>query len=272
MRIFLLCLVLLSGCGSELKDILGSGFQKPDVKFTRTDLSEFSLGGLTLNTVWTLNNPNPAGVKLAELAYKLWVDEKQVAAGSPPAGLEIPKSGSKEIVFPANVKFADLAGVIGTFLTKDRAPYRAEGQIGVETPLGIIRFPLNTSGDFEVPKVPSVEFSNPHIRQMSLSSVTIDFPMAIASKNSYPLPIGVISGALSIAGVEVGKLTTDTFGVVDQKPRKVTLPLKIGMEGATRAIVSALDGKPTKVSFNADVESEGVHVPLNVEQAVKFLR
>jgi hypothetical protein len=54
------------------------------------------------------------------------------------------------------VKFADVAPVLETFLTKDKASYRAEGSIGLKTPLGVIPIPLKQEGTFPIPKLPQV--------------------------------------------------------------------------------------------------------------------
>src|SRR5262249_19861629 len=118
-----------AGC-AELTKALKSAFQPPSLTFKNVSLANVSLDSATVNLAFQLNNPNPLGPTLSTVSYSFYVEGKQVVAGSPPQGLTIPSSGSRELVFPANVKFADVAPVVQTFLTKDTASYRAEGSIG----------------------------------------------------------------------------------------------------------------------------------------------
>ena len=99
-----------------------------------------------------------------------------MVAGKPPNGLQIPARGKGDLVFPANVQFADVAPVLQTFLQKDYAQYRAEGRVGVQTPIGVLSFPIVHEDQFEVPKMPTVQFGAPRITNLSFTGATLDIP------------------------------------------------------------------------------------------------
>jgi LEA14-like dessication related protein len=274
LRLLLATLVLAvtSGC-AELLSILRSSFREPAFSFLRADLSNISLGGLTLDTVWRLDNPNAVAISLASIDYAFFIENKQVVAGSPGQGLQIAAQASSELHFPAGIKFADVVGVVETFLTKDSAAWRAEGGLGISTPIGVIRLPLATSGQFEVPKIPAVQFASPRLSNLSFTGATIDFPLQVTNKNTYALPVSGVVGTLSIAGSPVGTLSTGDLGAMAGKgTRTVNLPLNVNFLSAAGALVRAIQSGQAPVQFNAQVQSGQQALPVQVDQLVNFIR
>lgn len=267
-----LALSVLSGC-ALLSQFLRSAFKEPSFVFRNMALGDISLGGLTLDTVWDLNNPNTVGLSLASVDYALFIEEKQVVAGSPPSGLQIPAQGSSELHFPAGIKFADVAGVVETFLTKDNASWRAEGSLGVQTPVGVLKLPLVKDGMFEVPKLPAIVFGNPRVTNITLQGATVEFPLTVTNKNTYALPIAGVTGNLAIAGSNVGSISTGNLGAMDGKgTREVAIPLNVNFFSAAGAAANAIRGGSAQVSFNAQVQSGEQAVPLKIDQLVRFIR
>lgn len=270
-----LSLTVLSGCAilRELLQVASKAFQQPVFSFRNVALTDISLGGLNLDTVWDLNNPNNVGISLASVDYALFIENKQVVAGAPPNGLQLGANSTSQLHFPAGIKFQDIAQVVDVFLTKENATWRAEGGLGVQTPIGIIRLPIAKDGVFEVPKVPDVVFGNPKVTNLSLSGATVEFPLTVTNKNTYALPIAGLTGNLAIAGSNVGTLSTGSFGDMSGKGAKqVSLPLNISFLSAAGAVVNALRGGNAQVTFNAQLQSGQQQVPLKVDQLVSFIR
>lgn len=264
--------VTSSGC-AYLAQFLRTAFQQPSLTFKNLGLTDISLAGLTLDTIWNLNNPNQVGLSLASIEYALAVEDKQVVAGAPPQGLQIAPGGSSELHFPANVRFQDLVAVVETFLTKDNASYRASGALGVNTPIGVIRLPLATEGQFEVPKVPLVQFGNPRITNVSFAGATVEFPLAVTNRNTYALPVNGLTGTVSLAGANIGTLSTGGFGSMEGKGVKnVTLPLQVNFLSAASAAGAIARGGNAQVQFNAQLQSGGLNLPVNVNQLVNLVR
>ena len=264
--------ILFSGC-ALLTELLTTAFQKPTLRFKNVALHNATLAGINLDTVWQLDNPNTVGISLATVDYALFIDGHQVAAGAPQRGLQIPASGSTELTFPAEIKFADIAPAIETLLTKDSATWRVEGTIGVDTPIGIVAFPLAAQDVFETPKLPQVQFANPKVTNISLQGATVEFPLSVTSRSSFPLSINEIVGTVSIAGTPVGSLSTGTLGQLEGKAtRQVTLPLTINFFSAGTAAAAAIKGGSANLKFDAKVQSGGALVPLQLDQLVNFVR
>ena len=268
----LIAALTVTGCAA-LRDFINAAFQKPTFAFKRLSLGDLSLAGLTLDTVWSLDNPNSIGISLASVDYALFIEDKQVLAGAPKEGLQVAPNGSTELHFPGAFKFQDVAAVVETFLNKDLATYRAEGSIGVQTPIGVIRLPLAKSGEFEVPKVPAISFGNPRVSNFSIQGVTFEFPLNVTNKNTYALPIAGVTGTLSLAGSNIGTISTGNLGALDGKgTHAVTLPLTVNFLSAGMGIFSAVQRGNAEVQFNAKLQSGATEVPLNVQQLVNFVR
>lgn len=267
-----LSLTLLAGCAS-LQKWLKSAFKKPQLTFKTARLSQASLSDATVDLVYQLNNPNPLGLSLASVNYAFFVEGKQVVAGTPPKGLNIAANGKSELVFPANVKFADIAPVVMTFLNKDSAAYKAQGSIGIKTPIGVLSFPLEHEGTFEVPKIPQVQFDSPRITNVTVQGATVEFPLTVKNRNSFPLPVAGITGALKVAGANVGNLSTGNLGMLEAgNSRQLTLPLKINFLSAAAAANALRSGGNAQVKWDGQLVSGSQNVPLDISQLLNFRR
>lgn len=265
-------LFLLAGCAA-LQNLAQSAFTKPTLDFKSATVSDVSLSGATVDLVYTVHNPNSVGLSLADVDYTFLVEGKQVLAGKPPHGLTLPANGSAEVTFPAQVKFADLGSVLQTFLTKDIAHYRAEGHLGIDTPIGVVTLPLSKEGQFPVPKVPAVAFQAPRVTDLSWNGATLQIPLTVTNKNGFALPVGAIAGKLKIAGTQVGEISTGGLGALEPNAsRQVTLPLTVHFTSAAIGLVQALRGGEANVQFTGSLESGGAEVPVTKSQLLSILR
>lgn len=261
----------LPGCAA-LRNLFQKAFRKPDLKFKTLSLREVSLGGADVDTIWTLNNPNPIGLSLAQADYAFFVENKQVVAGKPRNGLQIPASGKTDLNFPAGVKFQELAPALMVFLQKDVAAYRAEGTLGVDSPIGVIRFPLRKEGTFEVPKVPQLAFEPPRIKNITLSGAQLEIPITLTNRSSFPLPIGGITGALSIGGAKVGNVATGAQGFLDANGTKtVSVPINVNFASALSAGNAIRQGRAT-IALTGNLESGIGQVPISLSEVENFIR
>jgi LEA14-like dessication related protein len=274
-RLFILLAVAmlsLSSC-ALLRELFASVFQQPTVRFKNVSLHNASLAGLDLDTVWQIDNPNSVGLSIASVDYALFIDGKQVVAGRPPTGVQVPAQGSADLVFPANVKFVDIVPALETMLTHDTATWRVEGSVGLNTPVGMISFPLAAQNTFETPKLPQVQFANPRVSGLSLSGATVEFPLQVTNRSSFPIPVNALTGVVSVGGAQIGTLSTGDLGTLEGKGTKqLSLPLTINFLSAGSAAVNAIKGGNANLKFDAQVQSGEARVPLKLDQLVNFVR
>jgi len=256
---------LYTGC-AQLTKTLKSAFQLPSLTFKNVSLANVTLDSTTVNLAFQLNNPNPIGLTVSSVSYSFFVEGKQVVAGSPPNGITIPSSGSKELVFPANVKFADVAPVVMTFLTKENAAYRAEGSIGLKTPLGVFSVPLKQEGTFPIPKLPQVALEPPRLKDVTLTSATLELPLVVTNPNDFGIPMNGLTGSVIVSGSKVGTVSGPDLGYIAPKDHKpVNLPVTINFAQVASAAAALRKGTATFV-LDAEVKSGHLAFPLRLEK------
>lgn len=264
-------LVVLPGC-AFLQNAFKNVFEKPSFKFKTANLADASLSGMTVDLVYTLDNPNDFGLSLADVDYKLFVEDKQVVAGQPKDGLTLKAKGESDLTFPAGIKFKDLSPVLQTFLNQDTAKYRAEGSIGVKTPVGVIRFPLSKSGVFEIPKVPQLAIESPRISSLTFTGAKMDLPIVLKNRNSFPLPLANLTGNVLVGGARVGALSSENLGILAPgESRTVNLPVTIQFASALSAANAIRSGKGN-VALQGQLHSGGEALPIEVSDIVDFLK
>ncbi len=267
-----LSLVTLTGCAA-LQSLLKGAFQQPRLTFKTARLANASLSDATVDLVYEVENPNGFGLSLASVDYAFFVEGKQVVAGKPREGLQLKANGKSQLVFPANVKFADIVPVVTTFLNKDVAAFKAQGSLGIKTPIGVISLPLQKEGTFPVPKIPSIKIESPRITNLGISGATVEFPLTVTNRNGFPLPVGGIVGALKVAGADVGTLSTGNLGMLDASGTKqLTLPLKIDFLRAAQAASALRSGGNAQVRFDGKLTSDAQTVPVDFNQLLNFKR
>lgn len=254
-----------AGCAA-LRNTLKSAFQPPTLTFKNASLADVSLDSATVKLAFQLNNPNPIGLTLSSVSYSFFVEGKQVVAGRPPDGLTIPSSGSREIVFPANVKFADVAPVLQTFLTKENAAYRAEGSIGLKTPIGVLPISIKQEGTFPIPKLPQVALQPPRLKEVTLISATLELPLVVTNPNDFGLPVNGLSGTVIVAGSRVGTVSGPDLGYIGPHAQQpVNLPITINFAQAGAAAAALRKGQAT-IALDAEIRSGRMAFPIHLEK------
>jgi LEA14-like dessication related protein len=269
-RVALVALVsalALPGC-SFFQSLLARNFQKPGLTFKSAGLSEVSLTGAVLSLDFQVDNPNDQGLSLAETDYTLLVEGKRILTGKPPGGIQIPGKGSALVTLPATVRFADLASSVAAVLRKGAASYRGEGHLGVDTPIGVVSLPFSAEGKVELPKVPTVSLGSPTLTGISMYGATLRLPLEVTNANAFALPLAEVTGALRIAGAEVGNVAAKDLGKLDARAtRIVSIPLTLRY-GAAMDAIRALQSGRTEVALSGALRSGGATIPFEVVQQV----
>jgi LEA14-like dessication related protein len=96
--------------------------------------------------------------------------------------------------------------------------------------------------------------------------------LLVTNRNSFPLPVGGVSGALSIAGVNVGNLSTGDLGLLaGGQQQRVQLPVAINFLNAASAANALRQGQGT-VALTGQLRSGNAQLPIQVSDVLRFLR
>ena len=249
------------------------GFKNPDVAYKGASLTDVSLSGATLNVVTSVNNPNPVTLSLAEVDYRLSIDGHPVATGKPPDGLEIAANGATDVTLPASFKFTDLGEAVATVLRKGGAGYRAEGTVGVKTPIGLVKVPLAHEGKFTLPAMPGIALGTPHLTAVAIDHATVDLPVTLTGKGSLPVPLEALQAAVTIGGAHIGEVSAKDLGTLEPGASKsVTLPLTVPFAGALDAAQAMLKGGTVPIALDGQLKSGPAPVPFSLKTTANFRR
>jgi LEA14-like dessication related protein len=249
------------------------GFKKPDVAYKSASLSDVSLSGATLNVVTRVDNPNPVGLALADVDYRLSIDGHPVAAGKPPEGLEIPANGNADVTLPASFKFTDLGQAVTTLLEKGSAGYKAEGTLGLKTPIGVVHVPLSHEGTVTLPSMPGIALGTPRLASVAIDHATVELPVTLTGKGSLPVPLQALQAAVTIGGAHVGDVSAKDLGTLDPgASRSVTLPVTVPFSGAVEAAQAMLKGGSVPIALDGQLQSGPAPVPFSLKTTASFRR
>jgi LEA14-like dessication related protein len=250
-----------------------SGFKKPDVAYKSASLSDVSLSGATLSVVTRVDNPNPVALALADVDYRLSIEGRPVAAGKPPDGLEIPANGAADVTLPASFKFTDLGQAVTTLLEKGSAGYKAEGTVGLKTPIGVVHVPLSHEGTFTLPAMPGIALGTPRLTSVAIDHATVDLPVTLTGRGSLPVPLQALQAAVTIGGAHVGEVSAKDLGMLEPgASRSVTLPVTVPFSGAVEAAQAMLKGGPVPIALDGQLQSGPAPVPFSLQTTASSRR
>lgn len=263
---------LLAGC-SLIQQLTTSSFQRPSLSFKEARLPRIDFQGAQLDLVFQVTNPNSMGLDLASTRYALQVEGHEVVAGAPRNGLKIPGGGSAEVVFPAAVRWNEIAPALETLFAKDQVKYRASGELGVSSPAGLVTLPLQQEGTFASPKMPTLSLGSPRIQSVSLTSAHLLVPLHIGNANPFPLPLAGLLGSVEIAGAPVGHIALkQQVPVAAGKETTLNIPLEVSFLSAGQAVAEAIRSGVAEMKIDATLNAGGVSLPLKVAQTVQLQR
>ena len=270
--LLLLASVVVSSCAT-LEQLASGAFQKPTLTYKSSSLADVSLSGATLNVVTTVNNPNGVGLSLADLDYRLSIDGHQVATGRPPEGLQIPANGSADVTLPATFAYTDLGQAVATVLAKGNAGYKAEGTLGLKTPVGVVHLPLSHEGTFSLPDMPGISLGTPRLADVALDHATVELPVTLTGKGSVPVPLEALQAAVTIGGARVGDVSAKDLGTLQPgASRSVSLPVTVPFAGAVSAAQAILKGGTVPIALDGQLQSGPAPVPFSLRTTAQFRR
>lgn len=261
---------LLTGCALLRQAI---PFERPTLTFKDARLPSIDFEGAELDLVFLVNNPNAMGIDLAKATYALAVEGKQVVAGAPQKGLQIPAHGSSEVTFPAKLHWAEIVPALEALFAQDQVRYKASGSIGLNSPIGVVELPLEHEGTFSAPKMPTFEIGSPRITGLSLTTAQLSIPLKIGNVNGFPLPIGGLLGNVSLAGANVGHISLpEAAPVPSGSASTLLIPVDVNFLSAGGAAAQAIKTGIAEIKIDATLNAAGVTLPFKVAKTVQLQR
>jgi LEA14-like dessication related protein len=153
--IFALLAALLSGC-EAVQDALN--LQKPTASLKGLKLDNINLQSATLLFDVELSNPYPVPLPLSNIDYNVTSSTNNLFSGKADLQTTIPAKESTTVSLPAEINYLDIVKAFKGIRPGSKIPYNADVGLSVDTPaLGMLRLPLNKTGQLSVPAVPNID-------------------------------------------------------------------------------------------------------------------
>jgi LEA14-like dessication related protein len=265
-------MLLLCGC-SLIQQLAGGGFETPTLVFREARLQRVDFAGAQLELVFTVTNPNPAGLELSTAKYALQVEGHQVVAGAPARGLRIPPRASTEMAFPAEVRWSEIAPALAALFAQDAVHYVASGEIGIDTPIGLVTLPLQHEGTFASPRMPKLSLGSPQLVSLSFLGARLLLPLTVSNGNDFPLPIAGITGEVTVATAPVGHIALPEQPPIAAHSQAVLeVPLELLFLTTGPGVAEAIRSGVAEIALEVTVNAAGASLPLRITQTVQLRR
>ena len=112
--------------------------QLPRPQLMGAQLSDLSLGGVTLRVNLAFVNPNAFALPVGGLGWRVSVEGADVASGSSPA-MQLPPSGTQPVSLDVRIDFLRAGAAVASALRSGSATVAVDGQLD----MGIFKMPVN---------------------------------------------------------------------------------------------------------------------------------
>lgn len=182
--------------------------KKPNVKLEKVDLLGVDFQRARLRADLLLENRVAVPIRLVKVNWGVRIDGDSLVTGDLDQSLEVPANGTTKVQVPFALKFEDLYRISQKYKEQDEAPYRFEGTVSVDTPVGPVSLPFKADGKVPVLKVPQVDLAKAEVKGVSFTGADLRLKFNVKNPNAIALDVQALDYALTLAGSKVldGKL------------------------------------------------------------------
>lgn len=250
---------------------LSDAIPLPKLEFKGVSFAELSLEGVTAVVTVATENPLPIGVDLGPSHLAVSLDGNKVAElQSPPQTRLAPGPG--ELQLPVRFGFGSLLTAAAGMGKPRTARVSVQGALALPTPIGVFQVPVNETRPLELPRLPELTFVGLRLSNVTLTNATVAVEMNLVNRNAFAIPAVQAAGALSLAGVRVGDISSGDLGLLEAGgTRKLTSQFTLDfLRTATAA--QAVRGSAVSMAFDGSVSSGGLNLPVRWSQTVALTR
>ena len=145
-RIAWFCLILLFASGCTLLA------EKPVVTVKNIGINSLDAGGVDLDLVLAVDNPNPFSITMTRYKYNLLIQGTPFVNGGEQRTVEFAGRGSTDLHLPVRVPIKSLLEILKQKPDPDKIPYDLNAEIEVKSTLLSKVFPVKSAGTVALPK------------------------------------------------------------------------------------------------------------------------
>lgn len=147
---------VLAGCDG-LMDFIAQrqAISQAEFAFERVELQSLDIPYLQpdakahMRVILQVKNPNNLTARLDRLDYKFFLEGSQVGEGAMTDDFAVEAGATRELVLPLSIPYQGLPDPVIKAIQARRAAMTLKGQSHIDTPLGRISYPVETSKTME---------------------------------------------------------------------------------------------------------------------------
>lgn len=237
--------VALIGCakGSGIPGLGGIEKYLPTVKFDKFNVKNLTFEKIDSVFVFDVRNNVPIKIPLGSFSWNLDLADNSFLKGNNANGFTLQPNASSKLRIPVSAVFKDLISAIAGLSGKDTVPFALHGKMGFKTPLGDIKLPYNSRGDFPVLRIPKVQIAKLRVDKMDLLGHTarLALDLNVSHEQASAMKFLEFNYAFKLGGKSLVKgLVHSLADVPNGQTEKVTIPIDIDLLAAGSTIVSAI--------------------------------
>ncbi|WP_413288948.1 LEA type 2 family protein [Bdellovibrio sp. HCB337] len=142
-KIFLvLPILLLCSCAS----FWGTVVEKPKISLDRVSVKDVSLKGSTLIFHVNVENPNKMDLKVDQISYKVFVNNKELTKAQTDKAVTVPAQGASLVELPLPIEYNKIFTDLKELMFAESAKYKIEG----DAKFPLFTIPFTKEGDVKL--------------------------------------------------------------------------------------------------------------------------
>lgn len=253
-------LLILLGASLVSCSALKESIKKPEVAMQKVNVTGISLSGMDVAFVLGVKNPNPLGLTLDGLSYKLDIEDKPLLKGKTRQKLKLAANGSSSLTLPLALAYGEMFDGVSALVKQDKVRYALGGEID----FGLFQLPYKTSGTIDLPSLPKVSVGNLGIKRVTLSGMDIELGLDVKNSNAFPLRFEGVNYNLNIANTTVARgKSLAPVSLKAGKQGRLKLGMSLGYRELGSVITRLKSGGKVPVVFDGKINMPGLGaVPL----------
>lgn len=266
-----LATLTLSGCAKG-GGLGGLGIEKylPTVKFDKFNVKDLSFEKIDTVFVFDVQNNVPIKLPLGSFSWNLDLAENSFLKGDNSKGFTLEPNASSKLRIPVTAVFKDLFTAIAGLSGKDTVPFKLSGKMGFDTPLGEIKLPYQSRGDFPVLRIPKIQIAKLRVDKLDVLGHTarLALDLNVSHEQASAMQFLDFDYAFKLGGKSlVSGVIRSLADVPGGQSEVVSIPINIDLLAAGTTIVSAITNHSKMdvgLDANMNVKTPFGDVPLKI--------
>lgn len=243
-------LLVLGGCAT-----LDKQFKQPEVTLGDARMTAMSLADAQLAFDVDVKNPNPIGLSMKGLSYKLQLQDKQLFDGALAERLQIGANGSSRVTLPFTLRYEDIFGSLLALRDNKELRYQISGVAD----FGLLRLPYAKSGILAMPKLPDISIESLRINKLGVNGVDLALALKVGNANSFPIRLDGVDYNLKLADASLIKGSSSApLSVGANKNGQMLLNMSLNYAQIGTLLQTLRSSSSMPIEFNSQMKLPGL--------------